>query len=129
MPWTSELAQLPTPMIATRTLAWSPGALPSVETICGFLSVELRADVEDALEDGDPGGRGEQVDRPWQHAPGREDEPGRDHYDARGAEPVEEQLVAVLEVDDHARRGAEEHAGGGQGVRGDARACQAEDRA
>src|SRR5437763_301519 len=46
-----------------------------------------------------------------------------------GAHPVEQELVAVLEVDDDGRGEAERDPGRGQRVRRDARACQADDRA
>jgi CDP-diacylglycerol--glycerol-3-phosphate 3-phosphatidyltransferase len=46
---------------------------------------ELLADVQDALRHRDPGGRGEQVDRPLEPAPRREDEAAGDHDDALGA--------------------------------------------
>src|SRR5437660_6456187 len=81
MPCTSELAELPTPMIATRTLSLERAALPLDEAIC-FLS-QLFADGQDSLEHGQPGGRREQVDEPLQgDAERREDEAGRDHGDA-----------------------------------------------
>src|SRR5919199_6449281 len=43
-----------------------------------------------------------------------------------GAEPVEEDLVPVLEEDEHGRRSAEGDAAGGQGVRRHARAREAQ---
>src|ERR1700758_3541943 len=50
---------------------------------------ELLSDVEDALENRDPGGRGEHDDRPLETAPRSEDEPRRDdnHAPRAGAEP------------------------------------------
>src|SRR5207249_6078476 len=60
------------------------GALPFVWAIRAS-GDELRADVQDALADGDPGRGRQQVDRPGQDAPGREDEPGGDHDDPLGA--------------------------------------------
>src|SRR5438552_12569617 len=78
-PWSSELAQLPTPMMATRTLPLDSDIGAS----------ELLSDVEDALENRDPGGRGEHDDRPLETAPGSEDEPrgDDDHALRAGPEP------------------------------------------
>src|SRR6266568_5690821 len=84
MPCTSELAQLPTPMIATRTLSSERAALPLVEAMC-FLS-QLVADGQDSLEHGQPGGRRQQVDEPLERdAERREDEAARNHDHALGA--------------------------------------------
>src|SRR6266702_8527075 len=85
MPCTNELAQLPTPMIATRTLSSERVALPLVEAIC-FLSQKLFSDGQDSLEHGQPGGCREQVDEPLQRdAERREDEAARNHGHALGA--------------------------------------------
>ncbi len=46
---------------------------------------KLLANVQDALQDGEPGRRREQVDRPLQRTPRREDEAGGDDDDALGA--------------------------------------------
>src|SRR5437868_12675071 len=75
MPWSSELAQLPTPMRATRTLPFDSdiGA-----------SVKLLSDVQDALQDCDPGRRREHDDRPLERAPGSEHEARGDDDDALG---------------------------------------------
>src|SRR5436309_6873647 len=72
-------------MIATRTLPSSrrPRSfeLPLVLVIRSSVD-ELLADVQDALQNGEPRGCGEEVDRPLQTAPRREDEAGGDHDDA-----------------------------------------------
>src|SRR5947209_7680070 len=75
MPWSNELAQLPTPMRATRTLPFDSdiGA-----------SVKLLSDVQDALQDCDPGRRREHDDRPLERAPGSEHEARGDDDDALG---------------------------------------------
>src|SRR6266566_8362581 len=74
-------------MSATRTLPSSgrarPFELPLASGIGSSIN-ELLADVQDALENGEPRGRGEQVDRPLEAAPWREDETGGDHDDALG---------------------------------------------
>src|ERR1022692_2948018 len=79
-------------MRATRTFpssrrAW-PFALAPFElrffAICSSMS-KLLADVQDALQDGDPGGGGEQVDRPREQPPWGKYEAGGDHDDALGA--------------------------------------------
>src|SRR5581483_10263180 len=98
-------------MIATRTLEGSPGALPFAEAIWGVLSVELRADVQDALEHGDPRRRGEQVDRPRQDAPRREHEAGRDHDDALGAAADADVAAQAERLRARARVADEERAG------------------
>src|SRR6476659_1540348 len=110
MPCTSELAQLPTPMIATRTLSLERAALPLDAPIC-FLS-QLFADGQDSLEHGQPGGHREQVDEPLQgHAERREDEAARDddHALCAAADPD-----VALEADQFCLRagvGDEERAG------------------
>src|ERR1700704_5650063 len=45
---------------------------------------QLSADVQDSLENGQPGRHGEQVDRPLEQPPRCQHEPGRDHDDALG---------------------------------------------
>src|SRR5580765_8294971 len=74
-------------MSATRTLLSSaptrPFELPLPSDIGSSIN-ELLADVQDALENGEPCGRGEQVDRPLEAAPRREHETGGDHDDALG---------------------------------------------
>src|SRR5580765_1986225 len=92
MPWSSEFAQFPTPMIATRTLPSSrracPFELPFVSDIRSSMN-QLLADVQDALADRDPRGGSEEIDGPLEAAPRCEDEAGRDHDDSlrAGAEP------------------------------------------
>src|SRR3954469_7624137 len=82
-PCTNELAQLPTPMIATRTLS-SERVLPFVEAI-SFLSQNLLADGQDSLEHRQPGGYRQQVDEPLQRdTERREDQSARDHDHALG---------------------------------------------
>src|SRR5437763_946489 len=76
MPWSRELAQLPTPMRATRTLPFESGIGSSV------MFIQLLSDVQDALQDCDPGGYGEHDDRPLERAPGSEHEPRGDDDDA-----------------------------------------------
>src|SRR5689334_23069429 len=73
-------------MIATRTLPSSTRLL--LLAIRSSIN-ELLANVQDALDDRDPGGRGQEVDRPLEPAPRREHEAGRDHDDAlrAGAQP------------------------------------------
>src|SRR5690349_6775560 len=87
-PWSSEFAQFPTPTIATRTLPSSSRARPFVELPLVDIRASVKkllADVQDALDDGEPGGRREDDDRPGQAAPGRKDQPRSDHDDALGA--------------------------------------------
>jgi hypothetical protein len=68
-------------MIATRTLSSERAALPLVEAMC-FLS-ELVADGQDSVNDGQPGGRREEVDEPLERdTERREDQPARDDHDA-----------------------------------------------
>src|SRR4051794_41789782 len=67
-------------MIATRTLPSSSLALPFVAATGS--SRKLLADVQDALDDREPGGRRQRDDRPGQAAPWREDETGGDEDDA-----------------------------------------------
>src|SRR5438093_22964 len=105
-------------MMATRTLPLDSDIGAS----------ELLSDVEDALENRDPGGRGEHDDRPLETAPGSEDEPRGDDEHGR-AEPVEEELVAVLERDEHRGNEAERDAGGGERVGRDPGAREAAHRA
>src|SRR5438128_11814922 len=77
-------------MIATRTLPSSTRALPLVDAIRSS-EEQLLADVQDALDDRDPGRRSEEIDRRLeQHDADRgEHEPRGDHDDALGprAEP------------------------------------------
>src|SRR6185437_5657633 len=82
-PCNSEFAQLPTPMIATRTLPSSSRALPLV--VATGASGKLLADVQDALDDGEPRRRGERDDRPREPAPRREDQSPGDEHDTLGA--------------------------------------------
>src|SRR2546423_3630470 len=85
MPCTSELAQLPTPMIATRTLSSERAALPLVDAMC-FLSQKLSSNGQDSLEHRQPGGRRQQIDEPLERdAERREDEAARDQDHALGA--------------------------------------------
>src|SRR5215470_13256119 len=70
MPWSSEFAQFPTPTIATRTLPSSRRALPLV--VATGSSGKLLANVQDALDDREPGSH-------------REHESGSDEYDTLGA--------------------------------------------
>src|SRR5437588_12072915 len=67
-------------MIATRTLPSSSLALPFVAATGS--SRKLLADVQDALDDREPGGRRQRDDRPGKAAPWREDETGGDEHDA-----------------------------------------------
>src|SRR5215471_15464369 len=67
-------------MIATRTLPSSRWALPLLDATDS--SGKLLADVQDALDDREPGRRREDEDRPGQAAPRCEDEAGRDDHDA-----------------------------------------------
>src|SRR6185437_5696394 len=71
-------------MIATRTLPSSERRLPLLLAIRSSMN-ELLANVQDALDDRDPGGRGQEIDRPLKPAPRAEHEAGRDHDDALGA--------------------------------------------
>src|SRR6478736_6534875 len=82
MPWSSELAQLPTPMIATRTLPSSSRALPLV--VATDSSGKLLANVQDALEDREPGRHRERENRPRKTTPRRENESRGDEHDALG---------------------------------------------
>src|SRR5256885_9127418 len=83
----NEFAQLPTPISATRTLScWRSRPLPFDSLTVRCLQ-ELLADVQDALDDRDPRGEGEEHERPGQHAPRREDETRGDDDDALGARP------------------------------------------
>src|ERR1700751_6185382 len=110
MPWSNEFAQLPTPMIATRTLPSSRRALPLFDATGS--SGKLLADVQDALADREPGRRGKRDDRPGQAAPPREDEAGGDEDDSlrSGAEPdvalQAERLGAGARVGDEKRADA-----------------------
>src|SRR5438874_2173281 len=74
-------------MSATRTLpsSWRgrPFELPLASDIRSSVD-ELLADVQDALDNGEPGGRGEQVDGPLEAAPRCEDEAPGNHDDALG---------------------------------------------
>src|SRR6266850_4271482 len=85
----NEFAQLPTPIMATRTLScWRPrpvfsAALP-FDSLTRCLH-QLLADVQDPLSDGDPGRGGEEHERPWEHAPRCEREPCGDDDHALGA--------------------------------------------
>src|ERR1043166_4841110 len=79
MPWSRELAQLPTPMRATRALPFESDIGSSVTFI------QLLSDVQDALQDCDPGRDGEHDDRPLERAPRSEHEPRADDDDALGA--------------------------------------------
>src|SRR4051812_19717882 len=75
-------------MIATRTLPSSERLRPFDEPLLvdiGSSMNQLLADMQDALDDRDPRGRGQEVDRPLEPAPRPEHEPGRDHDDALGA--------------------------------------------
>src|SRR5437763_1175508 len=67
-------------MIATRTLPSSILALPFVAATGS--SRKLLADVQDALDDREPGGRRQRDDRPGKAATWREDETGGDEHDA-----------------------------------------------
>ena len=108
-PWTKALAQLPTPMMATRTLScWRPfplGACPlllpfPLVLMCSLSTLaqkretplpaalhageKLAAHVEDALEDGHGAQCGEHVDRGREHSQVGEQQPDREdrHPDA-----------------------------------------------
>src|SRR5215470_6177299 len=83
MPWSSEFAQFPTPTIATRTLPSSRRALPLV--VATGSSGKLLANVQDALDDREPGSHREHENRPRQASPRREHESGSDEYDTLGA--------------------------------------------
>src|SRR6478672_8682109 len=110
MPWTSELAQLPTPMIATRTLSSERAALPLDEAIC-FLS-QLFADGQDSLEHGQPGGHREQIDEPLQgHAERREDQAARDDDHALRAAADPDVTLKADQLGLRARVGDEERPG------------------
>src|SRR5947199_125936 len=116
-------------MSATRTLpsSWRarPFELPLASDIRSSVN-ELLADVQDSLENCEPGGRAEQVDRPLEAPPRRED---RADDEDRRAEPVEKELVPALERNEHGRREAERDAGRGERVRRDPRAGKGLDRA
>src|SRR5439155_16046864 len=75
-------------MMATRTLPSStrarPFDLPLVVDMGSSMN-QLLADVQDALQNRDPRGRGEKINGPLEAAPRREYEPGRDHDDTFGA--------------------------------------------
>src|SRR5438270_12913946 len=80
----NEFAQLPTPMIATRTLScWRPRPFP-FDSLTRSLH-KLLADVHDPLGDGDPRRGGEEHERPREHAPRCEHEPCGNAADALGA--------------------------------------------
>src|SRR5947208_1179367 len=119
-------------------------------------AAKLRPDAPDALSDREPGGRRQYPDRPDERdraeddaladavggrveegaerrpLPARpreravEDVQHRPHDEDAGAEPVEEELVPVLEEDEDRGRDAERDAAGGERVGGDACACEAE---
>src|SRR4029077_14816241 len=79
-------------MMATRTLPSSTRARPfELPLLVDMRSSknQLLADVQDALQNRDPRGRGEKIDGPLEPAPRGEYEPGGDHDDAFGtrAEP------------------------------------------
>src|SRR5689334_24898521 len=81
-------------MIATRTLPSSRRALPLVvatgpsgkllqpQRVLTRRGPQLLADMQDALDDREPGRRGERDDRPREAAPRREDETRGDEDDA-----------------------------------------------
>src|SRR5438876_3568457 len=69
-------------MIATRTLPSSTRALPLV--VATGSSGKLLANVQDALDDCDPGRHREHENRPRKAAPRREHKSGRDEYDTLG---------------------------------------------
>src|ERR1700712_5763132 len=80
----NEFAQLPTPMIATRTFSCCRSRpLPFVSLTVSLH--QLLADVQDPLADGDPGCCGEEHERPGEHAPRCEHEPCGDDDDALGS--------------------------------------------
>src|SRR5581483_6509085 len=72
-------------MIATRTLPSSERLRPFDEPLVVDMRTsvnQLLANVQDALDDRDPRGRGQEVDRPGETAPRSEDEARGDHDDA-----------------------------------------------
>src|SRR5580765_4908917 len=76
---------LSSPGIRTRT-SLRVGASTTVLALYHLrTSAHLRPDGPDPLADREPGGDGEQIDRPLERAPRREDEPRRDHDHAFGA--------------------------------------------
>src|SRR5215211_6707743 len=86
-----------------------PRSLPS-----GSAAPELRPHGEHALADGEPGGDGENVDRPRERAPRREDEAGRDHDDALGAGADADVALEAERLGAGARVRDEERAGHGR---------------
>src|SRR3954453_10145658 len=72
----NEFAQLPTPMIATRTLSCCRSRPFPFCSLTWSLH-QLLADVQDPLADGDPGRAGEQHDRPGEEGTRCAHEPGR----------------------------------------------------
>src|SRR3954469_24459678 len=85
----NEFAQLPTPMIATRTFSCRRSRpAPSTEVPFGSLTGclhQLLADVQDPLADSDPGRAGQEHERPGEHAPRCEHEACGEDAPARGA--------------------------------------------
>src|SRR3954468_21448432 len=76
----NEFAQLPTPMIATRTFSCRRSRpAPSTEVPFGSLTGclhQLLADVQDPLADSDPGRAGQEHERPREPAPRGHPGPG-----------------------------------------------------
>src|SRR5262249_45261659 len=114
------LAQLPTPMIATRTLSSERDALPLVEAMC-FLSLKLLSDGDDSLEHGQPRGGCKQVDEPLKRDAERgEDEAARDHDHAFGAAADADVPTEPEQRGLRARVGNQERAGNRQDAEDDA---------
>src|SRR5512133_3569055 len=66
--------------------------------------------MQDALDDGEPRGRGERDNRPRESAPRREDEPGRDEHDTLGARAQADVALQSERLGAGARVGDEEGA-------------------
>src|SRR5262245_10895671 len=103
-------------MIATRTLSSPCRALPLGEAIRSSGDERLLADVQYALDDGQPDGGGQDVEPPLEPAPGREDHSRGDHDHA---------LRARAQPDVAAQP---ERLGAGPRVADEERACDAGDR-
>src|ERR1051326_6358188 len=90
-------------------------------SLCGrWPRAQLTANAQDPLADGEPGGYGEEVDRPLEAAPRREDEPAGDHDHALGA--AAEADVALQPEQLRLRAGVRDEEGAGH------RGCGERDR-
>src|SRR3954466_2449728 len=88
-------------MIATRTLS-----LVAIDS-----SEQLLADVQDALQNGDQRGCGQQIDEPLECAPWREHEAGREDDDALGPRAEADVAAEAERLCFRADVGNEERAG------------------